>query len=93
MVRRLETLCVSGEENTIQVDPLPPGQCWVLQVNFVPGGMGKNVVKAVFMSVFCRVSFKTPSVKFRTKTPEKEEASQNLLARILFARTARGDIP
>ena len=57
------------------------------------GGMGKNVVKAVFMSVFCRVSFKTPSVKFRTKTPEKEEASQNLLARILFARTAMGDIP
>ena len=55
--------------------------------------MGKNVIKAVFMSVFCRVSFKTPSVKFRTKTPEKEEASQNLLARILFARTAMGDIP
>ena len=56
-------------------------------------GMGKNLVKAVFMSVFCRVSFKTPSVKFRTKTPEKEEVSQNLLAMILFARTARGDIP
>ena len=23
--------CVSGEENVIQVDPLPPEQCWVLQ--------------------------------------------------------------
>ena len=37
------------------------------------------------MSVFCRVSFKTPSVKFRTKTPEKEEASQNPGA--IFPRT------
>ena len=87
MVRRFETLSVSGEENAIQVDPLPPGQCWVLQVNFVQGGE-KNLVKAVFMSVYCRLA--ANSIQ---KKSEKEEVSQNLLSRILFARTGRGDIP
>ena len=35
LVKTFGTLCVLGEENVIQVDPLPPPppeQCWVLQV-------------------------------------------------------------
>ena len=35
LVKTFGTLCVSGEENVIQVDPPPPpGQCWVLQTPF-----------------------------------------------------------
>ena len=34
--------CVSSEENAIQVDPLPPGQCWVLQINFARGDGQKS---------------------------------------------------
>ena len=32
LVKTFGTLCVLGVENVIQVDPLPPEQCWVLQV-------------------------------------------------------------
>ena len=35
LVETSGTLCVSGDENAIQVafSPHPPGQCWVFQVN------------------------------------------------------------
>ena len=42
------------------------------------GGWGKNLVKAVFMSVYCRLA--TNSIQ---KPSEKGEVSQNLLARIV----------
>ena len=32
LLKTFGTLCVSGEENVIQVDPRPPEQCWVLQL-------------------------------------------------------------
>ena len=65
------TLCVSGEENVIQVDPPPPEQCWMLQVKHVLHilhtlrnstlfGGGRDLVKAVFMSsVYRRLAIKT----------------------------------
>ena len=34
LVKTFGTLCVSGEENVIQVDPPPPGQCWMFQTPF-----------------------------------------------------------
>ena len=60
LVKTFGTLCVLGVENVIQVDPLPPEHCWVLQVktpftylanikdlNFVqgPGGGGKILLR------------------------------------------------
>ena len=49
-------------------------------LNFVQGGggWGKNLVKALFVSVYRRLS-----CKFHTKTREKGKVSQNLLARIV----------
>ena len=61
-VKTFVTLCVLGEENVIQVDPTsPPVQCWVLHILYTfrtstlfrGRGVGeKNLVKAVFMSVY-----------------------------------------
>ena len=61
-VKTFVTLCVLGEENVIQVDPTsPPEQCWVLRILYTfrtstlfrGRGVGeKNLVKAVFMSVY-----------------------------------------
>ena len=71
LVKTFGTLCVLGEENVIKVDPPPPPeQCWVLQVKhllhilytlwtstlFRGGGVGENLVKAVFMSVYRRLA-------------------------------------
>ena len=69
LVKRLGTICVSGEENVIQVDPPPPLNsigCYksntlnifCTPLNFVEGGagLGKNLGKAVFMSVYCRLA-------------------------------------
>ena len=66
------TLCVSGEENVIQVDPPPPWTvldvtsqtlftyfAYAKNLNFVRGGGGRDLIKAVFMSVYRRLAIKT----------------------------------
>lgn len=58
VVRRLETLCVS--ENTIQVDPLPPGQC-LLQVNFVPREWAKILLRRCLWVCFAGLASKPPA--------------------------------
>ena len=65
--KNVGTLRVSGEENIIQVNPLPPEQCWVLQVKHLSHFLqtlmtstmfrgGGGFVKAMFMSVYCRLA-------------------------------------
>ena len=73
LVKTFGTLCVLGDENVIQGDPLPPPspppqQCWVLQVKHLLHilytlwtstlfrRVGKNLVKAVFMSVYRKLA-------------------------------------
>ena len=85
-----------GHLFVIQVEPLPPEQCWVLQVklftyfayakdlNFVRRRWGKNLVKVMFMSVYGRLAVN--SIK---KTREEGEVSQNLLARIVVTLVIR----
>ena len=56
-------------------------------LNFVQGGgWGKNLVKALFVSVYRRLS-----CKFHTKTRKKGKVSQNLLARIVEHYGVRGN--
>ena len=66
LVKTLVTICVSGEENVIQVDPpFPLGItsqtlcayfAYVKDLHFVQGGWGKNLGKAMFMSVYRRLA-------------------------------------
>ena len=79
LVKTFGTLRVLGEENVIQVDSLPPEQCWVLQVKHLlhilytlqtlrtstlfSGGGGGNLVKALFKSVYRRLAANS----YRTK--------------------------
>ena len=62
LVKTLGTISVSGEENVIQVEPPSPlgvtsqTLCayfaYVKDLNFVQGGWGENLGKAMFMSVY-----------------------------------------
>ena len=65
LVKTFGTLCVLGDENVIQVDPPPPLNsvgcyksntfyisCTLYGPQLCLGGWGKNLVKAVFMSVY-----------------------------------------
>ena len=69
LVKRFETLCVLGDENVIQVDPPPPLNsvgcyksntfyisCTLYGPQLCLGGWGKNLVKAVFMSVYRKLA-------------------------------------
>ena len=69
LVKTFGTLCVLGDENVIQVDPPPPLNsvgcyksntfyisCTLYGPQLCLGGWGKNLVKAVFMSVYRKLA-------------------------------------
>ena len=92
LVKTFGTLRVLGEENVIQVDSLPPEQCWVLQVKHLlhilytlqtlrtstlfSGGGG------ILLRPYLRVCI-AGQLQIHTEPSDKGEVSQNLLARIL----------
>ena len=80
LVKKFGTLCVSGEENVIQVDPSPPGQCWVLQTPFAHLAQVKDLK---FVREGGGVGYKwwEVSYKFHAKTRVKGKVPQNLLPR------------
>ena len=77
LVKTLVTICVSGEENVIQVDPPSPlgitsqTLCayfaYVNDLPFVQGGWGKNLGKAMFMSVYRRLAVNSIKKKHMKK--------------------------
>ena len=93
LVKTFGTLCVSGEENVIQVDPPP------LNLNFRVLGVtsqtlftyfayGKDLnfvwgVEEKSCLGHCHECISQVSCKFHRKTREKGKVSQNLLARIV----------
>ena len=69
LVKTFGTLCVLGDENVIQVDPPAPLNsvgcyksntfyisCTLYGPQLCLGGWGKNLVKAVFMSVYRKLA-------------------------------------
>ena len=69
LVKTFGTLCVLGEENVIKVDPPPPLNsvgcyksntiyisCTLYGPQLCLGGVGENLVEAVFMSVYHRLA-------------------------------------
>ena len=69
LVKTFETLCVLGEENVIQVDPTPPLNsvgcyksnafdisCTLYGPQLCLAGVGENLVKAMFMSMYRRLA-------------------------------------
>ena len=79
LVKTFGTLCVLGDENVIQVDPPPPPlnsvgcyksntfyiSCTLYGPQLCLGGWGKNLVKAVFMSVYRKLA--ANSIQYKTK--------------------------
>ena len=96
LVKTFGTLCVSGEENVIQVDPPPPPLdirvlgvtsqtlftyfAYGKDLNFVWGGGGVGEKSCLGHVYECVLQV---SCKFHRKTREKGKVSQNLLARIV----------
>ena len=91
IVKTFGTLCVLGEgkcNSSWPPSPLNSVGCYKSNTFYISctlygpqlclGGWGKNLVKAVFMSVYCRLA--ANSIQ---KPSEKGEVSQNLLARIV----------
>ena len=99
VVKTFGTLCVSGKESAIQVAPLSPWKVLgvtsrtpftylanVKDLNFVQGG-GGNLVKAVFMSVHCRLA--ANSIQ---KNVKRGEVSQHLLTTIVARSTQHSQV-